>query len=200
MVEALARSELGEKQLGVRGEMLDRAREAIDALAAGRGRPLAACDRYTGVVWDHLGAATLAADQRAAVIVPSALLGLVTGNDPVPDHRLKFDVSLVGIGRLDRFWRPLVTEALRSRPATTFIELLPNEHRAAIDWDEVGRSRKHTLVRTAFTGATGHEAKAVKGVLARHLLDHGLDAIDRFAWHDWSATYDAEALQLTISR
>src|SRR5687768_17992745 len=48
------------------------------------------------------------------VLVVSALCGLLAGTDPVPDHRLKLSVSLDGIGRLDRWWRPTITDALRA--------------------------------------------------------------------------------------
>jgi cytoplasmic iron level regulating protein YaaA (DUF328/UPF0246 family) len=202
VIEALAkaRAEGTTRHLGVRGDLLERALEATDAIIDGRARPLPAFERYTGVVWEHLGAAALDAEARRRILVPSALLGLVAADDPVPDHRLKFDVSLPGIGRLDRFWRPLVTDAVRRRPAATLVDLLPNEHRAAVDLDAIAaRSRTHAVVRARFEGATGHDAKAVKGVLARHLLLHGLD-VGTFSWQDWTATYDEAAGILTATR
>lgn len=203
VVDALAGADLGPKQLGVSGELLTRALAATDAIVAGRARSLPAHERFTGVVWEHLDPATLDDERRRRVLVPSALLGLVAATDPVPDHRLKFDVNLAGVGRLDRFWRPHLAEALRARPATTFVDLLPNEHRAAVDLDQLTtRSRKHRFVRTAFTGASGHDAKAVKGELARHLLDHGLSAetVAAFTWQDWTATYDADAGVVVAAR
>jgi hypothetical protein len=203
VIDALAATELGPKHLGVSGELLARAAAATDAIVAGKAKALPADERYTGVVWEHLDPTTLDDDRRRRVLVPSALLGLVAATDPVPDHRLKFDVSLAGVGRLDRWWRPHLTDALRARPASTFVDLLPNEHRAAVDLDAItARSRKHTVVRTAFTGASGHDAKAVKGKLARHLLDHGLAAetVAAFAWQGWTAAYDAERRVLIASR
>lgn len=203
VIEALAGTDLGPKHLGVSGELLARATAATEAIVAGKARALPAHERYTGVVWEHVDPATLDDERRRRVLVPSALLGLVAATDPAPDHRLKFDVSLPGIGRLDRFWRPVTTDALRARPAATFVDLLPNEHRAAVDLDALAtRSRKHTLVRTAFLGATGHDAKAVKGELARHLLDHGLtiDTAASFSWQGWTATYDEDSRVLVASR
>lgn len=199
VVQALATATLSSKQLGVSGDLFTRAVAATEAIVSGKATALPAHERYTGVVWEHLAPATLTEAQRRRVLVPSALLGLVAAADPVPDHRLKFDVNLAGVGRLDRFWRPHLTEALRARPATPFVDLLPNEHRAAIDLEAIARrSRKHTIVRTAFIGATGHDAKAVKGELARHLLEHGLtsDAVAAFTWQDWTATYDESAGRL----
>jgi cytoplasmic iron level regulating protein YaaA (DUF328/UPF0246 family) len=175
VIDALAATDLTERHLGVRGELLDRARAAADALVAGRARKLPAWQRYTGVVWQHLDPATLDDEQRARILVPSALLGLVAGTDPVPDHRLKFDVRLDGgpvAQRLDRFWRDHLTDALRhaTTPRTTIVDLLPNEHRNAIDLDgdRVLRKRVHRPDDVPNIG--GHDGKAAKGLLARRLL------------------------------
>jgi cytoplasmic iron level regulating protein YaaA (DUF328/UPF0246 family) len=202
VVEALGCTTLSATKLGATGPLLERALAANAAVAAGTARALPAHRRYTGVVWEHLDAPTLDDEQRARTLVPSAILGLATANDPVPDHRTKLDVSLDGIGRLDRYWKPHVTDALlkRTTPADTIVELLPNEHRAAIDLDRLAK-RRH-VVRTTVVGVSGHDAKAVKGALARHLLVHGDatgTAVDDFAWHGWSATL-ARPTELIVSR
>lgn len=178
VIVALGATELTERQLGVRGELLDRAQAATARLVAGTARPLPAWQRYTGVVWQHLDPATLDDEQRARLLVPSALLGLVAATDPVPDHRLKFDVRLGSLDhRLDRFWRPHLTDALRqaTTPRTTIVDLLPQEHRAAIDLDgdRVLRRRVHRPAGVPEIG--GHDGKAAKGLLARRILTEGLD-------------------------
>ena len=208
VVEALGRTSLAEARLGATGALYERAVAANAAVAAGRARKLAAHDRYTGVVWEHLEPGTLDEDERRRILVPSALLGLVTADDPVPDHRLRFDVSLNGIGRLDRFWRPHLTDALKRHTSArdTIVELLPQEHTAALDLAAVAK-RRH-VVRTTVEGASGHDAKAVKGALAHHLVQHGLDATADFAWHGWRATagggdsngHDARVAAITVSR
>mgnify|MGYP000527659455 CR=1 FL=1 len=199
VIEALGRTALNEAKLGARGALYERAVAANHAVAATKAHRLAAHQRYTGVVWEHLAATTLDDGQRSRILVPSALLGLVTANDPVPDHRLKFDVSLDGIGRLDRHWRPLVTDAVKKHTTRhdTIVELLPQEHTAAVDLAAVAKHRH--VVRTTFTGTTGHDAKAVKGALARHLLLHGPDTAT-FAWHGWQADYDEANRAITVSR
>ncbi len=176
-----------ERTLGVRGELLVRALGATARLGAGNAQSLPAWQRYTGVVWEHLDPSDLDDAERRRLLVPSALLGLATGVDPVPDHRLKFSVSLPGIGRLDRWWRPQVTAVLAALPrVTTIVDLLPNEHRAAIDFDDRALRRRHELVRVEFTdargAAVGHDAKAAKGRFAKHLLVAGLDGVD--GWSD----------------
>lgn len=199
VVDALGRTNLGEAKLGATGALFERASRANHAVAAGTARNLPAHRRYTGVVWEHLDPGTLDAGTLARILVPSALLGLVTANDPVPDHRLKFDVSLDGIGRLDRFWRPHLTDAVKklTTPGDTIVELLPREHTAAIDLDAIAKRRR--VIRTAFTGTTGHDAKAVKGALARHVLTH--DDPSTFAWQGWTATYgDDDERTITVTR
>lgn len=156
------------KLLGVNGDHLDRAQGANRSLT---GSPtLPAWRRYTGVVWDHLDPATLTAAQRRSIVVVSGLHGLVRGDDPVPDYRLKMGASLPTIGKLSTWWRPAVTEALAATTRRrTVIDLLPQEHRAAFPDDaRRGRVVVDLVERTGAPG--GHAAKAAKGLLARHLL------------------------------
>jgi len=186
-----------ERTLGVRGQLLERAIDATERLGAGTAKALPAWQRYTGVVWEHLDPSTLDDEQRRRTLVPSALLGLVTGLDPVPDHRLKFSVSLPDIGRLDRWWRPQVTAALAALPrGMVIIDLLPNEHRAAIDLGDPALRRRHPVVRVEFTdirgAAVGHDAKAAKGRFARHLLIRGLHGVDGWTDHGRSVVTAGE--------
>ena len=95
------------KVLGVRGDLLDRARAAMRALADGTAPVRPAAERYSGVVWEHLG--PVATPERHRILVPSAVYGITTAADPVADHRGKLSSSLPGLGRLDRYWRDLVT-------------------------------------------------------------------------------------------
>jgi cytoplasmic iron level regulating protein YaaA (DUF328/UPF0246 family) len=186
------------KIVGATGPLAERARAAGLALAAGTARSLPAHQRFTGVVWEHLDPASLDGAQRARIGVVSAICGLVTGEDPVPDHRLKLSVSLPGIGRLDRWWRPHVTATVRRWAGRrTVWDLLPAEHAAAVD---LGAVRRVTHVR--FLDATeqrvvGHDAKAVKGAFARHLLRHGPDALEAFDHWGWRARWDGDDVVIT---
>ena len=174
VVMALAKTKGGsEKLLGVSGKHLQRAKASNSALI---GAPtLPAWQRYTGVVWDHLDLASMsAADRRSAttrIVVPSGLAGLVRGDDPLPDYRLKMGARLAPLGTMARWWQPAVTEALRSvARGRTVVDLLPNEHRAAIDWAAIDDVVRIDLVSRTGGAVGGHNAKAAKGLLARHLL------------------------------
>jgi cytoplasmic iron level regulating protein YaaA (DUF328/UPF0246 family) len=175
-VGALAALDGGdERLLGVKGGHLLRARSANSSLI---GAPtLPAWQRYTGVVWDHLDPATLAVADRRRILVVSGLLGLVRGDDPVPDYRLKMGTSVRPLGKLSTWWRPAVSaELARIARRRVVIDLLAQEHRAALTFDGViGVSI--TLVDPS--GAPGgHFAKAAKGELARAILVDGLAALD----------------------
>ncbi len=187
LVRKLARMKGGnEKLLGVGGRHLATARVANAALTASPSLP--AWRRYTGVVWNafDVGSLPVGARRRAmsSVVVVSGLLGLVALDDPTPDYRLKVGASLAPFGKLSTWWRPAIAPVLSAWAANRFVvDLLPNDHRAAC-------SAAHLRgVSVAFVDRTGtvagHDAKAAKGRLARHLLTtrgHPLDALR--SWDD----------------
>lgn len=180
-----------ERLLKARGSLLEHAVEADRALCDGTTLLRPAYERFTGVVWEHLGAATLSTEQLSQVLVPSAPYGLSRGTDPVGDFRLSMSVSIGDLGVLSRFWRPSVTELLTALGRdTVVVDLLPAEHADAVDFPELGRHVAMMRVRfLAADGskAAGHEAKAVKGVLARRLLERGTVRLSSFSWEGWRA-------------
>ncbi|HYN34821.1 MAG TPA: peroxide stress protein YaaA [Ilumatobacteraceae bacterium] len=168
----------GEKLLGVRGEHLLRAQSANSGLI---GAPtLPAWQRYTGVVWEHLDPATLPAEAIRRIVVVSGLLGLVRGDDPVPDYRLKMSANLAPLGKLSTWWRDDVTAELRRVARRRLVvDLLPQEHRAALDLSLFDGVSLTLVDRSGKPG--GHFAKAAKGELARAILLDGAGVIDN--WH-----------------
>ncbi len=162
-----------QKLLGVSGAHLTRAQSCNMQLI---GAPcLPAWQRYTGVVWDHLDLSSLTATQRNAfikrIIVPSGLLGLVRADDHVPDYRLKMGARLAPFGTMSKFWNETITDALVAVvKKRAVVDLLPNEHRAAINWNKLDNVVRVDLVSHSGAVVGGHNAKAAKGLLARHLL------------------------------
>jgi len=162
-----------QKLLGVSGGHLARAQSCNMQLINAPCLP--AWQRYTGVVWDHLDLASLTATQRNAfikrIIVPSGLLGLVRADDQIPDYRLKMGARLAPFGTMSKFWNEAITDALVATvKKKAVIDLLPNEHRAAINWDLLTNVVRVDLVSHSGAVVGGHNAKAAKGLLARHLL------------------------------
>lgn len=159
--------------LGVKGAHLARAQESNRALP---GSPtLPAWQRYTGVVWDHLDLASMTAAQRKSattrLFVPSGLLGMVRADDPIPDYRLKMGARLAPFGVMAKWWRDDLTEAFAAVvKKRVVIDVLPNEHRAAFDFSLVTSVRHVDLVSRTGGIVGGHNAKAAKGLLIRHLL------------------------------
>jgi hypothetical protein len=187
VVRALAALRGGdEKLLGVGGNHLAQARLSNEALATALSMP--AWRRYTGVVWGALDVASLPANVKrramTSVVVPSGLLGLSTLADPTPEYRLKMGAALAPFGKLSTWWRPALGDALSEWAARRFVvDLLPNEHRAACSQATM-RGLSVTIVERDGR-AGGHDAKAAKGRLARHLLmssGHPADALA--SWRD----------------
>jgi hypothetical protein len=186
------------RALGVRGELLDRAVAATGALVAGDAPVLPAWSRYTGVVWAGLDPATLFPADRRRVLVPSGLYGVTTAADPVADYRLRLLVALGRLGRLSTFWRPALTAALVARArGRMVVDLLPAEHAHAIDFAVLASSCR--VVRVRFVAAdgsraVGHEAKSAKGMLARTLLEEGLDGVAGFTSGGWRAAIEGDVV------
>lgn len=168
------------KLLGVKGEALAAATAADRTVATAPTMP--AIDRYTGVLYGALDAASLrgpaARRLDSSVLIMSGLWGLVAPADPLPDYKLKMGASLGPLGKLSTWWRPGLDEALGRRIVEgrhdVVWNLLPNEHDAA--WsgtDEV----PVVSVRFLEPGSGGamvavaHWNKFLKGAMVRLLVD-----------------------------
>lgn len=148
-----------------------------------------AIDRYSGVLYKELDAATLPAAslrrlERQALVI-SGLWGAVAPSDPIPWYTLKMSARIEPFGRLSRWWRPDLTQALRPRIDRAVVwDLLPNEHSDAVDWGLLAPRRRITVRFVAANGSTvSHWNKLLKGSLVRWLAETGasvedLDAFD----------------------
>jgi len=117
--------------------------------------------------------------------VVSGLLGLATGNDPVPDYRLKMSANLSPLGKLSTWWRDDLTQALKqASKRRVLINLLPQEHTAALNWNDLALSVQGITVSLVDPSGRpgGHFAKAAKGELARAVLTDGIGALQ--SWRD----------------
>jgi cytoplasmic iron level regulating protein YaaA (DUF328/UPF0246 family) len=146
-----------------------------------------AWERYNGVVWQHLDPATLDDDVRRRVLVPSGLYGINCGCDAIADYRLTMKVILGDLGNLANFWRPTLTRWIEEISEATFVNFLPQEHDAAIAETLTlsERTVRISFLRHGGAGVVGHDAKAVKGVVARMVLEHGVASIDGLRWKGW---------------
>jgi len=186
------------------GRLLERAISSILDFENGKMPLLPAWRRYEGVVWTHLDPSSLAPSQRREILVPSGLYGLLTCEDPIADYRLKMNASLAPLGTLARFWRPTLTSLLEERSKNkTIVNFLPHEHAASIDFTAL--SKKRRIIDVHFVAAdekraVGHDAKAVKGVVARRLLVEGTGVLDDMEWQGWKVRREGNDVFVTTSR
>ncbi|MCB0995363.1 MAG: peroxide stress protein YaaA [Acidimicrobiales bacterium] len=209
LVEAMAGDEaMRAKLLGVKGEALAAATAAN--LELDTSPTLPAIERFTGVLYDALDHASLDRTLRRRlgrqVLVFSGVFGVVTPNDPLPDHKCKMSATLPPLGRLATWWRPQLADVLarRTRRRTVW-DLLPNEHRAA--WAPSGKETRVLSVRFVDEVDRGrgvervtvsHWNKLLKGELVRFLLATGATRTEELAEfrHSLGHRLDLEASTL----
>jgi cytoplasmic iron level regulating protein YaaA (DUF328/UPF0246 family) len=184
-VQAAARTDAA-KTLGLSGPGLARAEQLCTDGWIGAPE-LVAWQRYTGVVHEHLDLAGLDARARARaagrIWVPSGLAGMVALDEALPEYRCKAGLRLVLAGRLQpvaTWWQPQVTAALVAAAPRRLVDLLTNEHRRMLDREALVAAGIELVsidfVRADGRGAAGHGAKAAKGLLARRIIEVGVDA------------------------
>ncbi len=144
---------------------------------------LPAIERYTGVLYDGLDAATLSQAARAFadehVVIHSALFGLVRAGDPIPAYRLSHDSRLPGVG-LRRLWADPLGAVLADLPglvldlrSESYVHLGP----APASW--------FMRVVSPTGRALNHFNKHGKGEFVRRVAESGIDhsAVDSLlAW------------------
>ena len=137
---------------------------------------MAAIDRYTGVLYDALDAASLTPSARAwagrNVLIHSAPFGPVGALDAIPAYRLGAGVSLPGLPPLTRVWADAVTAALAAASESFVLDL---RSEAYVALGPVPASLPSVYVRVVADGADGavralnHFNKHAKGALVRRL-------------------------------
>jgi cytoplasmic iron level regulating protein YaaA (DUF328/UPF0246 family) len=150
-----------------------------------------AIDRYDGVLFDELDAASLPPSARAFaeqhLAIGSALFGLSGALDLIPAYRLSHDSRLPGT-TLGKIWRPPLTAALAAGEG--LILDLRSEGYAALG---PAPARPNSVyLRVVSAGADGrkralnHFNKKGKGAFARSLLLAEIDHPDVDALLDWA--------------
>lgn len=148
-----------------------------------------ALDRYTGVLYDGLDAATLSAAERTFadrhVLIGSALFGLLRASDPIPAYRLSHDSRLPGVP-LRRLWAPAVSAEL-ARQEGLILDLRSEAYAAlgpapAGTWYLRVLSEGPSGVRTALS----HFNKKAKGEFVRALVRSGIDHGGVDSLLDWA--------------
>lgn len=161
-----------------------------------RSPTLPAVDRYTGVLFDALDAATLPLRARAwlgeHVLIHSAVLGPVGALDPLPVYRLAAGTSVPGLGSLRAVWAQAVTDALATTAPDLILDLR-SEAYAALGPVPVGIPSAYIRVVSAEGGrALNHFNKHSKGAFVRDLaqaevrwrtIDDAISGAAGLGWH-----------------
>jgi hypothetical protein len=139
-----------------------KARAAADNAAVRSAPTMAAIERYTGVLYDALGAASLDDDARAwvetHVVIQSALLGFVRASDRIPSYKVSEHTKLPG-ERMRDLWsdagavidgfaldlRSKAYAALAPVAGAVPVEIVSPEGKALNHWNKAG---KGALVRS----------------------------------------------------
>jgi cytoplasmic iron level regulating protein YaaA (DUF328/UPF0246 family) len=149
----------------------------LDRDAALRTAPAApAGEVYTGVLFQHLDLGTLApealARAREHVLVASALWGVVALEDRIPAYRLSIGArlpALRAVKGLAAWWRPRLAAVLPDEPGRLVVDLRSGAYAAA--WRPVAATAVEVKASTAEGKPISHMAKAVRGTVARRLLE-----------------------------
>ena len=137
-----------------------------------------AIDRYTGVLYDGLAAASLPLAAREFcdehVLVQSALFGVIRASDPIPAYRLSHNSRLPDLS-LRRLWRGPSTAALASLPGL-LIDLRSESYATLGDAPD-GAVYLRVVSETAGGRrvALSHFNKAAKGAFVRAVCLAGID-------------------------
>jgi cytoplasmic iron level regulating protein YaaA (DUF328/UPF0246 family) len=152
-----------------------------------------AIDRYEGVLYEALDAATLTARERAFagrhVAIASAAFGLTGALDPIPAYRLSHDSRLPGVA-MGRLWRAPVAQLIAGS-AGLLIDLRSEVYAAL---GPLPARPDAVFVRVVSAGADGrrralnHFNKTGKGRFVRALLQAGLVHADVESLLTWAAT------------
>jgi len=142
--------------------------------AVTRSATMPAVDRYTGVLFDAIHAATLPPSARAYlaehVVIHSAILGPVGALDPIPAYRLSHDSRIPGL-RLKQHWAAASTAVLASH-AGLILDARSEAYAALGPVPSGPRSVFLRVVTDANDGkrrALNHFNKHAKGALVREL-------------------------------
>jgi cytoplasmic iron level regulating protein YaaA (DUF328/UPF0246 family) len=151
-----------------------------------------AIDRYDGVLYEGLDAATLTDEQRAFaarhLAIASAAFGLTGALDPIPAYRLSHDSRLPGVS-LGRLWRAPLAGLLASIEGL----LIDLRSEAYASLGPLPKRPDAVFVRVVSEDGSGrrralnHFNKKGKGEFTRRLVEAGVDHPDVDALLNWAA-------------
>jgi len=152
-----------------------------------------AIDRYTGVLFDALDAASLSSASRRwlgeHVWIHSAPLGPIGALDALPTYRLSAGTSVPGLPALRRHWADATSSAIAdSEPP--FVLDLRSEAYVALGPVPTSVSSAYVRVVTGHGRALNHFNKKSKGLLVRALAEDRPRITSLRGVRGWAANRD----------
>ena len=180
-----------EEVFGVKGEYLE---EAVRVNSEIYNAPLmSALDRYSpGVMYKALDFAGLPTGAQRRLlengVIISGLFGLLRPDDLIPNYRLRIDAALPGLGKVSKYWKPLISPLLNETLSGKFVwDLLPNAHRTA--WDDE-RTYEQIVQVKFYREQDGerkpvtHNVKTLRGELVNFIVRETLEDLESL--HEWT--------------
>ena len=153
---------------------------------------MAAIDRYTGVLYDALDAASLGASSRRwlnhHVLIHSAPFGPISALDAIPAYRLAAGASVPGLPALRRHWAAATSDAI-AQEAPAFVLDLRSEAYVALGPVPDAVSSTYVRVITEQGKALNHFNKKAKGELVRALAQDRPRVRSQRALQNWAAKH-----------
>jgi cytoplasmic iron level regulating protein YaaA (DUF328/UPF0246 family) len=167
------------------------AHEVLRNRVIGTSPLLPSIDRYDGVLYEGLDAASLSPEEREfagrTVAIASAAFGLTRALDPIPAYRLSHDSRLPGLA-LGALWRGPISAVLAAEPGL----LLDLRSEAYAELGPAPVRSDSVFVRVVSDDGTGprralnHFNKKGKGEFVRALLVEGIDHPDTASLLAWA--------------
>lgn len=182
-----------EQLFGVKGDVLEQTLKVNSELF---GSPLmAAVDRYgPGVMYKAMNFMELPTGAQRRLlengIIFSGLFGLLRPDDLIPEYRLKMDARLAEVGKVAKFWKPVLSPLLNSVLKDKFVwNLLPTAFMEA--WEDDGSYKAMVQVKFIKEDESGerkpltHGVKELRGALINYVVRDPAESIE--ALLDWEA-------------
>ena len=165
----------------------------VDVNAAVRTAPtMPAIDRFTGVLYDALDAASLDGPARAWLgahgAIQTALLGPISALDPIPAFRLSAAHRLPGLPTPKRLWADEAGRALAERGGLV-IDLRSEAYRALGPVDGSVYIRVVTTTDDGAVRALNHFNKRAKGLFVRALATSRPEIDSVAGLEQWGASH-----------
>ena len=200
--EAIQGEEGVEALFGVKGDHLE---EAVRVNGDIYQAPLmSALDRYSeGVMFKSMDFAGLPTGAQRRLlengVIFSGLFGLLRPDDLIPNYRLRMDATLTGIGKVSKYWRPILSPVLNRALEGRFVwNLLPGVHQDA--WEDNHAYAQMVYVRfldetKGKRKAVSHGIKPLRGQLVNFIVRETVqDLEDLKEWeHPAGYRYDEAA-------